>query len=322
MASIPLKESDYVGKIYGNLTVLKFDGYRGNSTSLCVSVECKCGNTKSVQLGSLKRGTTRSCGCLNRVKVDDYIGKTYNRLTVFGHHRNETGDLFLDCDCKCGNTASIRFYDVLRSATKSCGCLIAETNSINNKARKQYNEFEYIDEDTVKVWLSNCNEFMICDSSTWDVLRYYLWRKHHEGYATADLDDGRIVAYHVVILECPTGYVRDHINRNRLDNRYSNLRVVTPTANAINRTLLDKNKSGHPGVYFDKSRNRWRSFYADPITKQTKFSDFTTYEDALKDRIEKEQTYYKIESLTTNKIINIPIVSRIIAERVNINKSR
>lgn len=51
-------------------------------------------------------------------------------------------------------------------------------------------------------------------------------------------------------------YCVDHINRNRLDNRRSNLRVITKSQSAINREALRDKASGitFKGVVFIKSR--------------------------------------------------------------------
>lgn len=57
-----------------------------------------------------------------------------------------------------------------------------------------------------------------------------------------------------------TGRTRriDHANGNTLDNRRANLRSVTPTENARNvAEPPTHNTSGHMGVTFDKSRNKW-----------------------------------------------------------------
>ncbi|GAG44409.1 unnamed protein product [marine sediment metagenome] len=40
---------------------------------------------------------------------------------------------------------------------------------------------------------------------------------------------------HRAVLEVPDGLERDHVNRNRLDNRRDNLRVVTRQENLLNR---------------------------------------------------------------------------------------
>ena len=49
----------------------------------------------------------------------------------------------------------------------------------------------------------------------------------------------------------------DHINHDRLDNRISNLRLVSNWENCKNQKLKDTNTSGHAGVYLDKSRGKW-----------------------------------------------------------------
>lgn len=47
----------------------------------------------------------------------------------------------------------------------------------------------------------------------------------------------------------------DHINRNKLDNRRENLRLVTPEQNARNKTKSKNNTSGYKGVSLN--RGRW-----------------------------------------------------------------
>lgn len=50
--------------------------------------------------------------------------------------------------------------------------------------------------------------------------------------------------------------VLDHINGNRLDNRWANLRVADKAANAWNRARAKNNTSGVKGVYMGKD-GRW-----------------------------------------------------------------
>lgn len=49
----------------------------------------------------------------------------------------------------------------------------------------------------------------------------------------------------------------DHINGNTLDNRRSNLRLVTRSQNMCNRTKQVNNKSGYKGVRSHKASGKW-----------------------------------------------------------------
>jgi hypothetical protein len=56
-----------IGQRFGRLVVVeRTDNIGGNIAWLC---QCDCGNRKAIRQCCLKRGTTRSCGCLRRELV-------------------------------------------------------------------------------------------------------------------------------------------------------------------------------------------------------------------------------------------------------------
>lgn len=51
--------------------------------------------------------------------------------------------------------------------------------------------------------------------------------------------------------------VTDHINGDRSDNRWSNIKVTDSKGNARNLSTRHDNKSGHKGVTWDNRREKW-----------------------------------------------------------------
>ena len=51
----------------------------------------------------------------------------------------------------------------------------------------------------------------------------------------------------------------DHINRDRADNRISNIREATPAENRQNASLQRNSTSGFSGVSWTKRERRWRA---------------------------------------------------------------
>lgn len=80
--------------------------------------------------------------------------------------------------------------------------------------------------------------------------------------------------------EMPKNHI-DHINLNRSDNRWCNLREATNAENMRNAGLRKDNTSGYKGVYWDKRISKWFAS-ANFENKQHNLGYFTNPVDASK----------------------------------------
>lgn len=80
-----------------------------------------------------------------------------------------------------------------------------------------------------------------------------------KGYLVGRINGSGVKA-HRIIWKMVTGVdpeVIDHINGDRSDNRWVNLRSVSPVENARNLGLSKNNTSGHNGVYWFPRYQKW-----------------------------------------------------------------
>jgi hypothetical protein len=100
------------------------------------------------------------------------------------------------------------------------------------------------------------------DADDWPLVANYTWTPQTLGYAatTARTADGKrtTLLLHRVILGITDRKISvDHINRDRLDCRRANLRIITQAQNCQNRGLNKNNTSGFRGVSWNKTKKRW-----------------------------------------------------------------
>lgn len=98
------------------------------------------------------------------------------------------------------------------------------------------------------------------------------------------------VTLHRLIMNSPNGWSIDHINRNKLDNRRNNLRLVTHRENMMNCKLSKNNKSGVNGVSWSSEYGKWRA-YGNRYYKQISLGYFSKLEDATLARQKWENIY-------------------------------
>lgn len=132
------------------------------------------------------------------------------------------------------------------------------------------------------------------DKEDYDLVSKYSWHRTTKGYVR----NAKLGYLHNAI----TGFKfqshkiqTDHINRNKMDCRKSNLRIVDHTENNINRDLQRNNKSGCKGVSWDLNRQKWIS----RITRNHKehfLGAFIILEDAISARRKAEKELHAIKN--------------------------
>lgn len=109
----------------------------------------------------------------------------------------------------------------------------------------------------------------IVDDEDFDAINRFAWHSSYRPdsksyYAARSLPRGenpRRMYMHRQILNAKPGEEVDHINRNPLDNRRDNLRIVASAPNKWNRAILSKhNTSGYAGVTWDRNRQKWAAY--------------------------------------------------------------
>ncbi len=64
-----------------------------------------------------------------KYNINDFLNKTYGRLTILKENGKKGNRRAIDCMCMCGNFINTAFTFVINGYTKSCGCLQKESMS-------------------------------------------------------------------------------------------------------------------------------------------------------------------------------------------------
>src|SRR5690554_4714768 len=120
--------------------------------------------------------------------------------------------------------------------------------------------------DSVTVKLTP-HGFALIDREDFERVDQYQWRldiSHGYVYTNIFQSDGRRKKQylHRFITNCPAGMVVDHINRNKKDNRKSNLNIVTQRENAMYQVRTPHHASKYIGVRPSQTGAKWRSSIA------------------------------------------------------------
>lgn len=97
---------------------------------------------------------------------------------------------------------------------------------------------------------------VLIDEEDIDIFNKYNWHINDSGYVVwRGILDGKkkTVRLHRLVMHADDDQIVDHINRNKLDNRKSNLRFVTCRENLQNTAQYENAKC----YYYDNTKRRW-----------------------------------------------------------------
>lgn len=117
-----LYSKNLIGEKFGRLTVLEQLPERKNK-KIIWKCQCDCGNIINVASIYLKKGNTKSCGCLKKDWIDehtiDLTNQVFGKLTVLSKAQGRKWT----CQCDCGTIVDIPSYHLRKGLTQSCGCI-------------------------------------------------------------------------------------------------------------------------------------------------------------------------------------------------------
>ncbi len=237
--------------------------------------------------------------------LESFIGKKYGKLTIkriWSEVKGRSSFVVLcDCSCDCGgNIYSISFMARIQNGNnKSCGCLSLERLIKYNKENKK-KENKYNLTNSFGVGYTSSGKEFYFDLEDYEKIKDYSWAITRTGYVytTYRQDDfikngSKEIREHMhhILLIPREGFVNDHINGNRADNRKCNLRYATISQNNMNTKQRKDNTSGVKGVVYYRKGNVWNA-RIDKNKKRIRLGNFKNILDAIVARLLAEKEFF------------------------------
>lgn len=108
------------------------------------------------------------------------------------------------------------------------------------------------------------------------------WHYANVGYPATRVANKIVYMHQLILGKPPAGMLIDHINRDKLDNRKNNLRIVTHQESLMNRSVTYGRTKG---VSVDRTFGKYKAYY-DVVTlgqpkRRVNIGTFKTMEEAI-----------------------------------------
>jgi hypothetical protein len=223
----------------------------------------------------------------------DLTGKKFNRLTVIKRvENNKHGQARWECECDCGNKATVITGELNSGGTKSCGCYFRE------RAKEANTKHDLSRTELYKSWgrmISRCT----CTTNS----KY----KFYGGKGISVCDEWRNDFKTFYDWSMSNNYSKE-LSIDRIDpiGNYepNNCRWTNNLVQSINKGMHTRNTSGFKGVSYKKSLNKWQVNIS-VNKKDIYLGVYANIEDAVAARNAAEDKYFKpiLDAATNNSLI-------------------
>lgn len=227
--------------------------------------------------------------------------KHYQQMRLYGKITDDRiSTKYMERTCShCGSKENV-IYDK-KTEKMLCRIHYQQLNrlgGIQERTKQTPNDYEINREEQIAIVSTydakhELTGKFIIDLEDLDKIMEHKWYLTTGNYPTTSSNNLHVSLH--LFLKGEKGKIVDHIDRNPLNNRKSNLRVVDKKINALNIEVRKNNTSGVTGVSFNKLQNKWRA-YINIDGKRVELGHYDEMEDAIVIRLKEE---YKILGYTS-----------------------
>ncbi len=181
------------------------------------------------------------------------VGEEYGWLTILGEGaRDKRNRRTVHVRCRCGKEYDTQSVLLKRSAEPKCRWCANRIKAQMSHGSPNY-RFE-VDGAVAVGTLPSGDHFVIDAEDIPLVSQRHWYKKSDQNYIISDSKDGGRLIQRIRLHRFLMGLsenderVVDHINRNPMDCRKSNMRIATQSQNCLNKSIRSDNNTGYIGV--------------------------------------------------------------------------
>lgn len=204
------------------------------------------------------------------------VGSAVGRWTVL-RETEKNGKRYYECRCECGTVKDVYYLSLECGRSLSCGCLRSEMQRAKgvDLTGKKIGRLTVLsrDPDRQDYWICECE----CGN--------------RKSIVTKSLREGNTHSCGCIQSEVARGIGTRTVAKNAEKQIKMNLAYHTNFQVIANENLPKNNRSGHKGVWWDKSRSMWQA-YIQVHGKKISLGRHYDIKDAIRAREAAEEEYF------------------------------